>query len=183
MPLAPFTGMAATVSISAHALSPTCFRRPRVPGSMLGPANVTRYCVNFLLDLQGFPSRRKADAERLLCSLHSLRRLGLRLLPPVEAAGVPSPPLDLTEDNINQVLDDARVELAQLFDSSVGITGEVELADLDGPFVKISLRGRFWHKRSTVLARVGNYLKQRIPEILEVDIEDEKQLDDSPENF
>lgn len=92
-------------------------------------------------------------------------------------------PLDLTEDNVRQVLADARVELAQIFDNSVGITGEAELAELDGPFVKISLRGRFWHKRSTVLARVANYLKQRIPEILEVDIEDEKQLDDSPENF
>lgn len=92
--------------------------------------------------------------------------------------------------------------------------GEVELAEMDGPFVKISLRGRFWHERSVVLARVGNYLKQRIPvchfhfletfisglifcevvvsdvtsvpvlqEILEVDVEDEKMLDDSPENF
>ncbi|XP_031279473.1 uncharacterized protein LOC116137916 [Pistacia vera] len=97
--------------------------------------------------------------------------------------GVPLPPLDLTEDNVRQVIAEARVELAQLFDTSVGITGVVELAELDGPFVKISLRGRFWHKRSTVVARLGNYLKLRIPEILEVDIEDEKQLDDSPENF
>ncbi|XP_048138991.1 uncharacterized protein LOC115741957 isoform X2 [Rhodamnia argentea] len=106
-------------------------------------------------------------------------------LRPVSAAaapGVPSPPLDLTEENIRLVLADARVELAQIFDTSVGITGQVELAELDGPFVKISLKGRFWHERSMVLARVGNYLKQRIP-ILEVDIEDEKQLDDSPENF
>lgn len=87
------------------------------------------------------------------------------------------------------------------------VIGVAELAELDGPFVKISLRGRFWHQRSTVVARLGNYLKQRIPvslkiadlrnsielcnyfvdivlqEILEVDIEDEKQLDDSPENF
>ncbi|XAR68226.1 hypothetical protein NMG60_11003288 [Bertholletia excelsa] len=93
------------------------------------------------------------------------------------------PPLDLTEDNVKRVLADARVELGQLFDGSVGITGQAELAELDGPFVKISLRGRFWHKRSTVLERLANYLKQRIPEILEVDIEDEKQLDDSPENF
>ncbi|KAM3689640.1 hypothetical protein ACJW30_09G061100 [Castanea mollissima] len=93
------------------------------------------------------------------------------------------PPLDLTEDNIRKVLVDARVELAQIFDTSVGMTGQVELAELDGPFVKISLKGRFWHKRSTVVARVGNYLKQRIPEILEVDIEDEKQLDDSPQSF
>ncbi|KAK6255102.1 hypothetical protein QQP08_013557 [Theobroma cacao] len=88
------------------------------------------------------------------------------------SGGVPLPPLDLTEENIELVLADARVEARQ-----------VELAELDGPFVKISLKGRFWHKRSTVVSRVGNYLKQRIPEILEVDIEDEKQLDDSPENF
>ncbi|KAL3631517.1 hypothetical protein CASFOL_024501 [Castilleja foliolosa] len=94
-----------------------------------------------------------------------------------------SAPLDLTEDNIHQVLSDARTELAQLFDASVNITGKAELAELDGPYVKIRLSGRFWHERSMVLARLGNYLKQRIPEILEVDIEDEKQLDDSPENF
>ncbi|XLS98070.1 hypothetical protein HN51_040805 [Arachis hypogaea] len=136
------------------------------------------------------------------------RRLRLRPL----SASVPAPPpLDLTEDNVRQVLVDARAELGQIFDTSVGITGccfccsmkyvkdryilymffmnmlllsgTVELAELDGPFVKISLKGRFWHKRSDVVARVANYLKQRIPEILEVDIEDEKQLDDSPENF
>ncbi|KAI9090664.1 hypothetical protein K1719_028517 [Acacia pycnantha] len=104
-------------------------------------------------------------------------------LKPLSASLPVPPPLDLTEDNVRQVLSDARAELGQIFDASVGITGKVELAELDGPFVKISLKGRFWHKRSTVLARVGNYLKQRIPEILEVDIEDEKQLDDSPENF
>ncbi|KAK6918782.1 hypothetical protein RJ641_017204 [Dillenia turbinata] len=91
--------------------------------------------------------------------------------------------LDLTEDNVKQVLSEARVEFPQIFDPSVGITGEAELAEVDGPFVKIRLRGKFWHKRSTVLARLGNYLQQRIPEILEVDIEDEKQLDDSPDNF
>ena len=105
------------------------------------------------------------------------------MLKPISAALPAPPPLDLTENNVKQVLDDARKELGQIFDTSVGMTGVVELADLDGPFVKISLSGRFWHKRSTVLARVANYLKQRIPEILEVDIEDEKQLDDSPENF
>ncbi|CAN6716897.1 unnamed protein product [Malus baccata var. baccata] len=98
----------------------------------------------------------------------------------VAAAVQPSQPLDLTEDNIRQVLADARVEFGQLFDTSVGMT---DLAELDGPFVKISLKGRFWHERSVVLARLANYLKQRIPEILEVDIEDEKQLDDSPANF
>ncbi|KMT19864.1 hypothetical protein BVRB_1g009130 [Beta vulgaris subsp. vulgaris] len=109
----------------------------------------------------------------------TVRRLPL----PVVAAFSAMQPLDLTEENIDKVLADARVELAQLFDTSVGITGQVELAELDGPFVKIRLRGKFWHMRSTVVARLENYLKQRIPEILEVDIEDEKQLDDSPANF
>lgn len=91
--------------------------------------------------------------------------------------------LDLTEDNVKLVLDDARAKFSHLFDTSVGMTGVAELAEVDGPFVKIRLKGRFWHERSLVLARLGNYLKERIPEILEVDIEDEKQLDDSPENF
>ncbi|CAK9322997.1 unnamed protein product [Citrullus colocynthis] len=102
----------------------------------------------------------------------------------VLATAVPNQrPLDLTEENVRHALGEARVELAQIFDGSVGITGVVELAELDGPFVKISLKGRFWHKRSTVVARVGNYLKNRIPEILEVEIEDESQLDDSPASF
>ncbi|PPD99468.1 hypothetical protein GOBAR_DD03514 [Gossypium barbadense] len=119
-------------------------------------------------------------------NIHIISRISSqsKSLGPLKAAsggGVPLPPLDLTEENIELVLADSR--LAQLFDTEVGITGQVELSELDGPFVKISLKGRFWHKRTTVVARVGNYLKQRIPEILEVEIEDEKQLDDSPENF
>ncbi|XP_017417346.1 uncharacterized protein LOC108328068 isoform X2 [Vigna angularis] len=86
-----------------------------------------------------------------------------RILKPLSAALPVPPPLDLTEDNVRQALEDARLELGQIFDTSVGMTGVVELADLDGPFVKLSLRGRFWHKRSTVVARIANYLKQRIP--------------------
>ncbi|KAE8673846.1 putative Core-2/I-branching beta-1,6-N-acetylglucosaminyltransferase family protein [Hibiscus syriacus] len=126
-------------------------------------------------------SRDRAAETKLLQLRPSARarnvqnRISSKSFDPVKAAasgGVPLPPLDLTEENIELVLADARVEASQ-----------VELSELDGPFVKISLKGRFWHKRSTVVARLGNYLKQRIPEILEVEIEDEKQLDDSPENF
>ncbi|XP_074263022.1 uncharacterized protein LOC141585861 [Silene latifolia] len=102
---------------------------------------------------------------------------------PMVAISAGLKPLDLTEENIETVLMDARAELAQLFDGSVGITGQAELADVDGPYVKIRLKGKFWHTRAMVLARLENYLKLRIPEILEVDIEDEKQLDDSPANF
>ncbi|KAI5073697.1 hypothetical protein GOP47_0011710 [Adiantum capillus-veneris] len=92
-------------------------------------------------------------------------------------------PLDLTPENVERVLIDARSELLQLFDTSVGITGVAELADLDGPFLKLRLQGRFWHQRSVVLARLANYLQKRIPEIVEVEIEDESQLDDSSANF
>lgn len=74
-------------------------------------------------------------------------------------------------------------QLLQLFDLKVGITGVVQLAEIDGPFVTLRLSGRFWHTRSMVLARVANYLQKRIPEILEVQIEDESQLDDSAANF
>ncbi|PKA51228.1 hypothetical protein AXF42_Ash010668 [Apostasia shenzhenica] len=109
------------------------------------------------------------------------RSLCRRLHLPAISAALPQ--LDLTEDNVKQVLVEARSEFAQIFDSSVGITGEVYLAELDGPFMKLRLQGRFWHQRTTVLARLANYMKNRIPEILEVEIEDEKQLDDSPENF
>ena len=42
----------------------------------------------------------------------------------VSATAVPdNRPLDLTEDNVRQALGDARAELAQIFDASVGITG------------------------------------------------------------
>ena len=61
--------------------------------------------------------------------------------------------------------------------------GTVQLAELDGPFVRLRLQGRFWHKRADVLARVAAYLRRRIPDIMEVEIEDEAQLDDSEAQF
>ena len=80
----------------------------------------------------------------------------------------------------------ARAALARLrtrFGSRVRRAGTCTLADLDGPFVTLRLMGRFWHPRGMVLARVAAYLQTRIPEIAEVRIENEKQLDDSAENF
>lgn len=35
-----------------------------------------------------------------------------------------------------------------------------------------------WHQRTTVLDRVANYLQQRIPEIIDVNVEDPYQLTD-----
>lgn len=50
-----------------------------------------------------------------------------RMLKPISAALPAPPPLDLTENNVKQVLDDARKELGQIFDTSVGMTGKYEL--------------------------------------------------------
>ena len=48
-----------------------------------------------------------------------------RKLKPLSAALPVPPPLDLTEDNVRQALVDARAELGQIFDASVGITGNL----------------------------------------------------------
>jgi len=46
-----------------------------------------------------------------------------RKLKPLSASLSVEPPLDLTEDNVRQALVDARGELGQIFDTSVGMTG------------------------------------------------------------
>jgi hypothetical protein len=91
--------------------------------------------------------------------------------------------LDLDEDTVLGVLAACRAELGTLFgytaeNRGVGITGGVDYVDMDGPTVIIKLKGRFWHQRTTVLDRVANYLQQRIPEIIDVQVEDPWQLTD-----
>ena len=51
---------------------------------------------------------------------------------------------------------------------SLGITGEVELVELDGPTIVVSLKGRFWHATDTVMLRIKSYIQQRIPEVIDV---------------
>mmetsp|Transcript_28969 Transcript_28969/g.86487 ORF Transcript_28969/g.86487 Transcript_28969/m.86487 type:complete len:135 (+) Transcript_28969:96-500(+) len=92
--------------------------------------------------------------------------------------------LVLCEENVEAVLADARNDMQAVFgyaeDSRrVGITGTVDFVELDGPTVVLRLGGRFWHQRSDVLQRVGNFLTDRIPEICDVAIEDAEQLDDA----
>jgi len=89
--------------------------------------------------------------------------------------------LELSEDTVLGVLAACRNELGTLFgytaeNRGVGITGGVDLVDLDGPTVIITLTGRFWHERTTVLQRVANYLQQRIPEIVNVTVDHPWQL-------
>jgi hypothetical protein len=92
--------------------------------------------------------------------------------------------LVLCDENVEKVLEGAREDMAAVFgyttDSrKVGITGTVELVEIEGPIVIIRLGGRFWHKRSDVVQRLANYLQERIPEICDVEVESADQLDDA----
>lgn len=95
----------------------------------------------------------------------------------------PGSQLELAEEIVLGLLSACRYELGTLFgytaeNRGVGITGGVDFVGLDGPTVVIRLKGRFWHERTTVLDRVGNYLQQRVPEIVDVVVEDPWQLTD-----
>ena len=49
--------------------------------------------------------------------------------------------------------------------------GEIDLVEVDGPTVVVSLKGRFWHATDTVMLRVESFIKNRIPEVLEVKLD------------
>ncbi|KAL0916009.1 hypothetical protein M5K25_013485 [Dendrobium thyrsiflorum] len=119
------------------------------------------YSLNYSASLVKIPTFQTLSVNRIHLRCRRLSSFRRRLYLPAITAALPH--LVLTEDNVKQVLIDAKLEFAQIFDASVGITGEVHLAEMDGPFVKLRLQGRFWHKRETVLARLANYLKNRIP--------------------
>lgn len=121
-------------------------------------------------------------------------QVGSNLDPPTIEGGVAEPifvpagsQLELSEENVLAILSACREEIGTLFgytaeNRGVGITGGVDFVELDGPGVVIRLKGRFWHQRTTVLDRVANYLQQRIPEIIDVTVEDEWQLTDEANN-
>ena len=44
----------------------------------------------------------------------------------------------------------------------------MELVELDGPTIVVSLKGRFWHATDTVMLRIKSYIQQRIPEVIDV---------------
>ena len=54
---------------------------------------------------------------------------------------------------------------------------------LDGPTVVLGLHGRFWHERTTVLARVSQFLTDRIPEIIDVGVVDPDMLLEENNDF
>jgi len=93
----------------------------------------------------------------------------------------PGETIESSEDNVQGVLQACREEIASLFgylaeNRGVGITGGFDYVDMDGPVVVIELKGRFWHERTMVLARVKNYVLHRIPEIIDVVVEDVASL-------
>jgi hypothetical protein len=74
---------------------------------------------------------------------------------------------------MDTVMDEVRNELGTIFgydpaSQNVGITGKIDLVEVDGPTIVVCLSGRFWHATDTVMLRVESFIKQRIPEVLEV---------------
>lgn len=63
--------------------------------------------------------------------------------------------------------------------ASVGITGEIRFVEIQGPEVVLSLSGKFWHRRDTVLGRAAMWLNARMPEIVTVTVEDPEDLLDA----
>lgn len=119
----------------------------------------------------------------LLQAGRSARRRGPARLAAERPTAADYGELVLSEEALEQALLDAREELSQLFDEAVGMTGTVKLASLDGPFCTLRFAGRFWHPRKMVLARVGAVLMRRFPDLAEVNVEAEAQLDDSAASF
>jgi hypothetical protein len=101
-------------------------------------------------------------------------------------------PMELCEENAVLVIEEVKAELGTIFgydqgSKNVGITGAIELVEVDGPTIIVSLSGRFWHATDTVMLRVESFVKQRIPEVISVildesksDIKDDNRLNTEP---
>lgn len=89
--------------------------------------------------------------------------------------------LYLSENNVNQVLTDARDAYPAVFwqDQGLRIDGRCVCADIDGCVVRLRLDGRFWHERRVVFDVVAAYLRARIPEICDVEPTSLANLDDT----
>lgn len=95
-------------------------------------------------------------------------------------------PLELCDENAEQVINEVRSELGTIFgydpaSQNVGITGKIELVEIDGPTIKVALNGRFWHATDTVMLRVKSFIQNRIPEVIDVvlDMDQSTIIDDN----
>ena len=89
--------------------------------------------------------------------------------------------LECSEENVLSSLERFKDQATSMFGrheqaAQIGITGDVALLELDGPIVILTLSGRFWHKRETVLRNAAAFLTAEIPEIAEVTVADEGDL-------
>jgi hypothetical protein len=48
--------------------------------------------------------------------------------------------------------------------------GAVDFVELDGPEVRVALKGRFWHPTDTVMLRIEAFVRKRIPEVVSVQL-------------
>ncbi|PNX58960.1 hypothetical protein L195_g059448, partial [Trifolium pratense] len=92
--------------------------------SSLKPSPATLCCYNTNYPTQKVSSLRTPNihmlnSQSLLSTTSS--KLPRKMKPLSASLSVPQP-LDLTEDNVKQALVDARGELGQIFDTSVGMT-------------------------------------------------------------
>ena len=131
--------------------------------------------------LVGVSAFTAAPLLRPASSLHSSSKFAPAAI--VQMQATPEPRI-LTEENAIDVLNECMADIGTMFGTEassrgVGITGEVEFVELDGPILVVRLKGRFWHQRTRVVERVESYVLERIPECVEVVIEDAEQLDDS----
>ena len=65
---------------------------------------------------------------------------------PLLRMGLSDPPLELCEENVDRVLDQVRQELGTIFgydakSRDVGITGAIDLVEIDGPTIVVRLTG------------------------------------------
>lgn len=94
----------------------------------------------------------------------------------------------LDEDNVRQCLEEF-IESdygKQMFGrherpASIGVTGTIDLVEVSGPEVTLTLDGKFWHRRDTVLGRAAMWLNARMPEITDVLVADQEELNDFDE--
>lgn len=125
-----------------------------------------------------------AAARALLLPAAPASRSAPRAVAAAHRSRPPAMGMVLTEENAMAVLDDCQRELETVFGTNeqsrrVGITGRLEFVELDGPILVVRLAGRFWHQRARVVERVSSYVLERIPECVDVVIEDAAQLDDA----
>ncbi len=65
--------------------------------------------------------------------------------------------------------------------ASIGVTGSIDVVEVCGPEVTLTLDGKFWHRRDTVLGRAAMWLNARMPEITDVIVADQEELNDFEE--